>query len=362
MAELVEQEPDLLVTKVDVDGQNVTAVAFPGMVAAIKEGDEVVLNTTGIDLDLGTGGIAFILWNLSNSDLPTRGRGHVVKLRYTPWQTEVLTAEAPESPHHESLREATSIHGTPVVVCGVHSQLGPVAAGIKEANPAARVGYLMTDGAALPLPWSNLVRSLKDAGLLEVTCTSGHSFGGDLEAVNVFSGLAALRNAAGVDAIVIAMGPGVVGTGTALGFTAMEQGPLLDVAGTLGGRPFACLRISFVDERARHRGISHHCLTALRLGTQRRCTIAVPELLDDQARVVAGQLEDAGLTERHAVVEATGVEAVRRAVEAGIPLQSMGRKLEDNPEFFVAAGAAGALAGRATLAESSDRLEEGERT
>ncbi|MGH2699255.1 MAG: DUF3866 family protein, partial [Actinomycetota bacterium] len=121
--------------------------------------------------------------------------------------------------------------------------------------------------------------------------------------------------------------------------------------------PVACMRISFVDQRERHYGISHHSLTALRLGAQRRCTIAVPELLADQAKVIAGQLEESGLAPRHELVEASGVEAIRRAVDAGIELQSMARSFEDNPEFFLAAGAAGAVAGRATLAESDLQRE-----
>ena len=352
VSELLEQRPDLIVTDVVVDGRNLRAVAFPNMVAELRVGDEVVLNTTGIDLNLGTGGDAFVLWNLSNPDLPGRREGHIVKLRYTPWQTEVLAAEAPESPHHAKLKDIISIDGTPVVVCGVHSHLGPVAAGIKAVNPAARVGYLMTDGAALPLAWSNLVSSLKHAGLVDVTCTSGHAVGGDLEAVNHFSGMAALKVVGEVDAIVVAMGPGVVGTGSSLGFTAMEQGPLLDAAGALGGRPIACLRVSFVDERERHHGISHHCLTALTIATQRRCTVAVPELLGDQAQVIAAQLDESGIAERHLLVLADGVEAIRRAVDAGVELRSMGRSLEDNPEYFLAAGAAGAVGGRATLESS----------
>jgi len=349
VSEVREQRPDLVVADVVVDGRTLRAVAFPRMVAELRVGDEIVLNTTGIDLALGTGGDAFVLWNLSNPELPEPGEGHIVKLRYTPWQTEVLAAEAPESPHYAKLKDVMSIDGAPVVVCGVHSHLGPVAAGIKNTNPAARVGYLMTDGAALPIAWSGLVSSLKKAGLVDVTCTSGHAVGGDLEAVNPFSGLVALRAVGEVDAIVVAMGPGLVGTGSSLGFTAMEQGPLLDAAGALGGRPIACLRISFVDERERHYGISHHCITALTIATQRRCTVAVPELLGDQAQVIAAQLDESGIAERHLLVLADGVEPVRRAADAGVQLRSMGRGLEDNPEYFLAAGAAGAVGGRATL-------------
>jgi hypothetical protein len=360
VSELLEQRPDLIVADVVVDGQGLKAVAFPDMVAALRVGDEVVLNTTGIDLSLGTGGDAFVLWNLTNSELPQRREGHIVKLRYTPWQTEVLAAEAPESPSYAELKDVTSIDGTPVVVCGVHSHLGPVAAGIKEANPAARVGYLMTDGAALPLAWSNLVRALKQSGLVDVTCTSGHAFGGDLEAVNHFSGMTALKTIGEVDAIVVSMGPGVVGTGTSLGFTAMEQGPLLDSAGALGGRPIACLRVAFVDERERHYGISHHCLTALTIAAQRRCTVAVPELQGDQAQVIASQLDESGIAERHLLVLADGVEAIARAVDAGVELRSMGRTLEDNPEYFLDAGAAGAIGVNATLGSAgiAPRAEE----
>lgn len=349
VSELLEEKPNLVVASVNSDGDELRCVAFPSMLAPLRVGDEVVLNTTGIDLKLGTGGEAFVLWNLSNAELPARREGHIVKLRYTPWQSEVMAAEAPESPHHAKLRDVTSIDGAPVVVCGVHSHLGPVVAGIKEANPSARIGYLMTDGAALPLAWSKLVSSLKDAGLLDVSCTSGHAFGGDLETVNAFSGMTALKRAGDVDAIVVAMGPGVVGTGTALGFTAMEQGPLLDAAAALGGRPIACLRLSFVDERERHHGVSHHCLTALTVGAQRACTVAVPQLTDDQAQVIARQLERSGVADRHEVVEASGLEAIQRAVDAGVELESMGRSFDDNPEYFLAAGAAGAIAGRATL-------------
>ena len=362
VSELVEQRPDLIVADVEVDGRNLKAAAFPSMVAALRVGDEVVINTTGIDLNLGTGGDAFVLWNLSNPELPERREGHIVKLRYTPWQTEVMAAEAPESPHHAKLKDVTSIADTPVVVCGVHSHLGPVAAGIKEANPGARVGYLMTDGAALPLAWSNLVRSLKESGLIDITCTSGHAVGGDLEAVNHFSGMAALKAVGEVDAIVVAMGPGVVGTGSSLGFTAMEQEPLLDAAGALGGRPIACLRVSFVDARERHYGISHHCLTALTIATQRRCTVAVPELLGDQAQVIAAQLDESGIAERHLLVLADGVDAIRRAADSGVELRSMGRTLEDNPEYFLAAGAAGAIGGRATLVAASTEPRAEERT
>ena len=70
----------------------------------------------------------------------------------------------------------------------------------------------MTDGAALPLALSDMVDALVRAGLVDVTLTAGHAFGGDLEAVTVPSALALARHAAMADVVIVAMGPGVVGT------------------------------------------------------------------------------------------------------------------------------------------------------
>lgn len=326
---------------VEIEGRSMEAVAFPAMCGPVAEGDRVVVNTTGPDLGLGTGGVGFVLWNLDRSVDVEPGEGHIVKMRYTPWQTEVLAAEAPESPHHSVLESVRSLPGTPVVACGLHSQVGSVAAGIKAIRPEARVGYLMTDSAALPLAFSKQVALLKSEGLVDVTCTSGHAFGGDLEAVNVFSGLAALVHAGGADHVVVAMGPGVVGTGTELGFSAIEQGQVCDAVTALGGRSLAALRISFTDRRTRHVGVSHHTLTALTLAARESTTVVVPVLPEDRMNQVEGQLDAAGVGERHRLVQVDGGPGLRLLAEKGIRPSSMGRSLDDEPDLFVAAAAAG---------------------
>ncbi len=322
------------------------AVAFPQMIGPLAVGDRVVINTTGIELDLGTGGVAFALWNLDGPSEVDPGPGHIVKMRYTPWQTEVLAAEAPESPHHEVLRGIETIDGVPVVVCGLHSQLGAACAGILATAPDTKIGYLMTDGASLPLAWSRQVRELKVAGLIDVTCSAGHAFGGDLEAVNVYSGLVALVHAGGADAVVVAMGPGVVGTGTTLGTTSIEQGWILDAVTALGGVSIAALRVSFVDLRERHLGVSHHTLTALTIAARERSTVVVPVLPDDRLQEVTRQLRTAGVYEKHDVVEVDGAAALRLLADRGIRPSSMGRPLDDAPDLFVAAGSAGVHAAR----------------
>jgi hypothetical protein len=339
---VVERLDDLVRVEVDLeDGSSCGADAFPAMVGVLEPGHRVVVNTTGIELSLGTGGRAFVLWDLDAPPPEPRGSGHIVKMRYTPWQTEVLAAEEDASPHRDVLADADDLAGMPVVACGLHSQVPAVAAGIRAVRPGARIGYLMTDGAALPLAWSNLVRSARAAGLVDVTATSGHAFGGDLETVNVFSGLAALRHAGGAAIAIVAMGPGVVGTSTALGFTAIEQGQVLDAAAALGGRAVACLRVSFADERERHRGVSHHTLTALRLAAREPADVAVPELGPRTEGLVALLAEVAQRHRLHLVDPALGVELLR---SSGVPVTSMGRGLDEAPETFAAAVAAGTWA------------------
>ena len=58
------------------------------------------------------------------------------------------------------------------------------------------------------------------------------------------SALALARHALDADITVVAMGPGVVGTGTRLGTTALEAAPALDAAAALGGQPVLCARVS----------------------------------------------------------------------------------------------------------------------
>ena len=330
--------------RVDVGDQVIDALAYRGMSPRPRNGDRVVVNTTGIELSLGTGGAGFILWNLDARPEDPDLRGHVVKLRYTPWQMNVVAVEAPESPHHALLLRETSLEGTAVVSCSLHSQVPAVAAGIKAARPAARVGYLMTDGGALPIRFSRLVGEMTEAGLVDVTCTSGHAFGGDLESVTIFSGLLALRHAGRCDAIVAAMGPGVVGTGTPLGTTALEQGQLLDATTALGGRAIAALRISFDDERDRQRGISHHSHTALTVAARERATVVVPKLRPVPARALEEQLKGSAICARHEVVVADGRAGVRLLLERDLNPTSMGRRMTDAPELWLAAAAAGAVA------------------
>lgn len=323
------------------------ATNITALTGEVSVGDRVVLNTTAVDMNLGTGGQDFVLWNLERDSHHVDSGGHIMKMRYSPCQLDVLSAEAPESDHHKTLENAESLDGMPVVACGLHSQIAPAAAMLKKLDPDLRIAYVMTDGGSLPLVQSNMVRVLKEKGLIDTTITCGHSFGGDFESVNVFSGLVTANAVASADIAIVAMGPGVTGTQTSLGHSAMEQGQVISAAASLGGRPVAALRISFADPRPRHQGVSRQTLTALRFGALARCTLAVPDLGVGELTSVMNSLIDFGLTEMHDIRIVDAWETIPSLEEYGLEsISSMGRTAKDDPAFFEAAGAAGLFAGQ----------------
>src|SRR5206468_2537218 len=86
---------------------------------------------------------------------PRRLAGHLMKLRYTPLQHAVLAVEEEGSPHREAVIAVRDLEGLPVVVAELHSA-AMAAVVAARACGARRVVYVMTDGAALPLPLSRL--------------------------------------------------------------------------------------------------------------------------------------------------------------------------------------------------------------
>ena len=313
--------------RVEVDGQ--PAYVLTELIGPVVVGDRVVVNTTAVELDLGTGGWNVVHWNLSRREWSRPGPGTVMKLRYTSLQADVGAAE--EDPRRAPL--AGGLDGTPVVACGLHSQIAPVAAAFADAAPGRRLGYLMTDGAALPLALSELVADLQAAALLDLTVTCGQAFGGDHEAVNVHSGLQ-VAVAAGADAVVVAAGPGGVGTGTRLGFTALEVATVIDAAALLAGRPVAAVRFSDADPRKRHQGVSEHTIVALGAAA-RPSLVAVPR----------GEAPAAhALDDRHPIAEVDVADVAALLAGHALVVRTMGRGPDEDPGFFRWAAAAGVVA------------------
>ncbi|HVM41462.1 MAG TPA: DUF3866 family protein, partial [Acidimicrobiia bacterium] len=249
VAEIIGERPGLQRVAVDLGAGPERSYVLTDLTGPVALDDEVVVNTRAVELQLGTGGWHFVHWNLSRDEWSAPGPGHIMKLRYTSLQADTGCVEELDP----RMGSAVSLDGMPVVSCALHSQLAAAAAAFREVAPRARLAYVMTDGAALPLALSDLVAELREKGLLDVTVTCGHAFGGDHEAINLHAGLAAARHVGDADAALVAVGPGIVGTNTPLGHTGLDAAVTLDAAAALGGRPVAALRVSFADHRERHR-------------------------------------------------------------------------------------------------------------
>jgi hypothetical protein len=302
----------------------------------------VILNTTAVELGLGTGGVHLVI-AVEGREEGGEAPGRVVKARYTPIQTAVASVE---ETHGELLERSPGLRQTPVVCAPLHSMIAPIAASAKRSADA-RVVYVMTDDAALAGGFSRLVAELRERELLDGWITCGQAFGGELEAVTIWTGLLAATDILEAEVIVVADGPGNLGTETTWGVSALSSGHALMAARTLEGRPVPALRVSFADERERHRGVSHHSLTILGEVCTVDVNVPVPVLADEEQRAaVWDALRSRKLEELHHLVEVDGAPGVDELRARGIDVRSMGRGIDDDPAFFLAAGAAGVLAGR----------------
>lgn len=338
------------------DIAEIKAIAYTDAVGEPEVGDTVLLNVSALAKRLGTGGFGLVvaLPDRLPAD-PSPGPGHLVKDRYSPLQTMVLGVDDQESEHHGVLAAAESLAGMPVLVADLHSALPAIVAGIRAVDEDLRVAYVLSDGAALPAAFSQAVAGLKEAGWIAGSVSTGQSWGADLEAVTVHTGLLAAKHVLGADIAVVAQGPGNLGTGTKYGFSGLVAGEHLNAAALLGGVPVGVLRMSNADARGRHFGISHHTLTSLAEVARPGVRVPVPDFttlteaeraeMDPEpgviAETVAAQLPQLRDHER-IDVDLTGLWPALQASPVG--LSTMGRRLPADAAAFLAAAAAGRYA------------------
>lgn len=319
-------------------------------------GDRVLLNASALLRGLGTGGYAFVV--VAPGRLPADpppGPGHIVKARYTPMQQLLLAIDEQESPAHAAMTSgvpaAGDLGGMPVLVADLHSALAPILCGVRDVAPHARVVYVMTDGGALPLAFSQSVAGARCIRWLAATITVGQAFGGDHEAVSLHSALLAARHVLRADLAVVIQGPGNVGTGTPYGFTGIAAGEALNAVDVLGGHGLGALRVSTADPRERHRGISHHCRTAYGRIVLGAATLVVPQLPGAFGAQIAAEARALAASARGRLTLAeepvTGLEEA--LADCPVPLASMGRGLAADSPYFLANAAAGRHAARLAL-------------
>jgi hypothetical protein len=327
-------------------------------------GDELVVNVQALDLGLGSGGFDVVHVNLTRGLDGDGPRGaDVMKLNYTSLQHAVVPVE----------EERLSLPlERPVAVLALHGQLAAVAWAFAQKEPSMKLGYVQTEGGALPGGHSRTVRDLRRRGLLAGHLTAGATFGGDGEAITTAGALHHGLRALGWDAAVCGPGPGIVGSRSALGHGGMSALDSAHVSLALGCRTLLVARMSSADGRSRHRGISHHTLTVLDLLLE-PVTVALPagmrSPVGTDLRAGLGAVFGGAVSGRPPL--ALDVERPVRITrhdwrpaeidlpaysESGLPTQTMGRGLVEDPLFFGAA-----LAGGAALAELAGLTPAGRR-
>jgi hypothetical protein len=352
-------EQDLVVELDGAAGARRAAIADVGLVGSAQQGDELIVNVEALELGLGSGGFDIVHVNL------TRGlaamatpEANVMKLNYTSLQHTVSPVE------DERLQLPLE---RPVAVLALHGQLAAVAWAFAQSAPGRRLGYVQTTGGALPGGHSRTVRELRERGLLSGHLTAGPAFGGEGEAITTAGALHHGLRALGWDAAICGPGPGIVGSSSPLGHGGISALDSAHAALALGAPTMLVARMSSGDGRARHRGISHHTLTVLDLLLE-PVTVALPagmrspvgaDLRAGLGAVFAGAGGERPSEDRPALsleverpVRITRHDWRRAKVDlpayaaSGLPAETMGRTLAQDPLFFGAA-----LAGGGALAE-----------
>jgi Protein of unknown function (DUF3866) len=302
------------------------AWADRSLVGDLREGDEVIVNVEARDLGLGSGGFDVVHVNLTRGlDAPGAGEVLAMKLNYSSLQhpvdpVEALPAEGPGRP-------------IPVLVLSLHGQLAPAAWAAGRAARGTRVGYIQTAGGALPGTLSDDVAELRRRTLLCDHLTAGPAYGAEREAVTTIGALRAAAGPLGWDAAIAGPGPGMVGSGSALGHGGMAALDTTHASLALGLETLLAPRMSSADPRERHQGLSHHSETVLRMLL---CGVRVPAPAVDQATL--DPLREA-CGERHEIWPRE--VSVEEYAASGLPARHMGRSIDEDGLFFAAALAAG---------------------
>lgn len=291
--EILQHADKKQIVVVIIDNEKVKAINYLELNPVLKKGEKVIINQTATCLKLGTGGFDFVVTPINVSD--KSGKGHIMKLKYTPYQFSVESCEEQSSVYNDIFNEPKFLDGLPVMVGELHSMLPILITTIRQLEiigneKRKRIVYIMTDGGALPIALSEHVLKLKELGWLDKTITVGNAFGGDIEAINIYSGLIAAKYICHADIVIVLTGPGIVGTGNWIGFSGVEQGMVLNAVSSLKGLPIFITRASQSDSRERHRGISHHCLTVLEHICLEKCLVPYPGYIIEKHPTVYNDL------------------------------------------------------------------------
>jgi hypothetical protein len=355
--ECMHSRKDLQEVRVKLEnGEQAKAYHYTDVLPPVVKGDQVLLNTTAVELSLGTGGYHFIYSILSKNneycEINHQHPGHMMKLRYTPQQRSVLAAEEEVSPFHSIFKKPRSIQGMTTLIGELHSMLPIVVCWLKnrsveEKQHNPKIVYILSDGGALPMALSSHVSILNDLGWLAGTITYGQAYGGNIETLNKYTALIAAKHIFNADIAVIVMGPGIAGTGTMLGHSGVEVGEIVNAVSILEGIPVIIPRISFAERRQRHQGLSHHTLSSLSTIALKPAIVPLPGTISESEKfVLLQQIKRSDLDQRHQVhwVSVEMDEIIQSLLPYPQEITTMGRRISEDPVFFQGVCSAAQLA------------------
>ena len=338
---IISNHGNTTIVNVSYDGKIEKTINYNNLTGHIMLHDIVYINTSANYLNLGSGGYNYVIINETRgSTLDINDIGHIMKLRYTPYQIKCNYPYEKNSEYSNEIEKFKSLDNMIVISGELHSMLVPTAYCLKFLKPDIKITYIMTDGGSLPIDFSFNVNKLKAIDIISSTITYGNSYGGDMEALNIYDALVIAKTILKCDIIIITMGPGAVGTGTKYGFSGIEQGNIIDAVNTFHGIPVVIPRLSFNDLRERHYGISHHTLTVLSEITKTKAYITFPVIETNKMNYIKKQLEEQKINDKH-YIKYINSNVLYSAIEYyKFRCTTMGRSFSQDREFFLACSCA----------------------
>ncbi len=326
---VVAEEP----LTVEVDGERRAAWADTVLLGEMRVGDEVGVNVEALDLDLGSGGFDVVHVNLTRGleSAGPPGDEHVMKLNDSSLQHAVEPVEGRNAFRSDADQKTLR---SSVLVLPLHGHLAPAAWAAAQESPGIKVGYVQTAGGALPGSLSRDVAELRERGLLCGHITAAPTYGGEHEAISIAGALDAAAQKLGWDAVIAGPGPGMIGSDSRLGHGGLAALDTAHAALALGLPTLLAPRLSSTDPRERHRPVSHHTLTVMRMLP---AAVEVPVPASEPVPIAV--LSTAAGWRHRLLEEAADLDGY---AASGLPARTMGRGLDEDPLFFAAALAAGA--------------------
>lgn len=338
---IIHEDEYIQLIEVIIDGKIEKAINYYKQIGKCNSGDRILLNTIGVRLGLGTGGyhiVYCIIDRIENSLNYDRKFGHIIKMKYTQVQMRVKTIEEDER-FKALFNIPLSIGPKPVIFASLHSMLPAVSSVIKDKNPKSKITCIYTYGGAMNCQNSFILRELKNKKLIENVISVGECFGGDYEAINIYTALIFSFNGLKSDTVIVCCGPGIAGTSTYYGFSSIDLIFPIYASKILGCTQIVVPRISFKDMRKRHYGISMQTIALL------NCIdfpVYVP-FSNNIYELVKNQIFKNKINDMHRVVLVSDYNTGDAMNRADIAPKIMGRSYMDDVEYFESCGASGAF-------------------